>query len=131
MQPAHRRVACLPFVAALLTQRLQGRARGSNHARRRLTRLCLRYEAGECCRDRPAVAADRGTQRVAEIAQEVPPIADLDGSRGVLPDGTAKHAGAVARDDLHTRVLLEPGLYRLGLSVRQQVNDFAAFQVVP
>lgn len=66
---------------------------------------------------------------VAQVAQQMPAIRDLDGIRGALARTVGIGAGPIARDHLYTGVLAQPGGQSLGLAVWQEVNDGVALQV--
>jgi hypothetical protein len=66
---------------------------------------------------------------IAEVAQQMPPVRDLDSLWRSLPDAVGVDAGAIARDDLHTWVPLQPRRKALGPAVRQQVEYPVPLQV--
>src|SRR3954471_21088319 len=59
---------------------------------------------------------------VAEVAQQMPPVRDLDSFWRSLPDAISVDAGAVARDDLHPGVPLQPRRKALSPAVGQEVE---------
>ena len=67
--------------------------------------------------ERAAMPVRERLHGIAEIAQQMPTICNLDGV-GCTPAGTVGvGAGAIARDDGHTRVLPQPRCEGLGLTV--------------
>ena len=66
---------------------------------------------------------------VAKVAQHVPAISDLDGLRSAVAGTLGVGAGAIARDDLHSGVIPQPGREGLGLSIRQQVHHLVPLEV--
>ncbi len=56
-------------------------------------------------------------------------VRDLNGIRGALPRALGVGAAAVAGNDLDAGMLLQPGGQGLSLTVREQVDHAAAFQV--
>jgi len=74
------------------------------------------------------IARDR-LDGVTEVAQQMPPVRDLDRVGRSLPDAIGVDAGAVARDDLHPRVLLQPRRQAFSSAVGQQVEDPVPLQV--
>jgi hypothetical protein len=72
---------------------------------------------------------DDGSNGITEIAQQVPTVSDLNRVRRPLADTVGVGAGAVARDDLDTGVLAEPGGQRFRLPIRQQVHNLIALQI--
>jgi hypothetical protein len=107
--------------------RRRGRVWPLGHGRARRAR-----SAGHLRRDPPSgdvVALHDGLKRIAEVAQQMPPVRDLDSIWRSLPDAVGVDAGAVTRDDLHPRVPLQPRRQALGPAVRQQVEDPVLLQV--
>lgn len=129
MQALHRRIARAPLVAALPAKGIKRRACGPNDPRCLGRHCAVGNDRGRRCCDRFAMAADRGTQGIAKVAQEMPAVRNLDSGRRPVSDGAAEDAGAITRNDLHTRVLFEPGCDCRGVAVRQQVDDLPALQV--
>jgi hypothetical protein len=66
---------------------------------------------------------------VAEVAQQVPAVRDLDRVRRAAAHAVGVGPGAVARDDLDAGVRPEPCRQGLGPAVRQEVHHPAALQV--
>jgi hypothetical protein len=66
---------------------------------------------------------------IIEVAQEMPPIADLDGIRSPTADAVGIAAGAITGNDLSTGMILQPGRNRVTLAVRQQVDRPVALQI--
>jgi hypothetical protein len=66
---------------------------------------------------------------IIEVAQELPPIADLDGIRSPTADAVGIAAGAITGNDLSTGMILQPGRNRVTLAVRQQVDRPVALQI--
>jgi hypothetical protein len=64
------------------------------------------------------VALNRVAQCVADVAQQVPAVGDLDRFGCALGSAVREGAGAIARDDLDTGMRAQPGRERLGLPVR-------------
>src|SRR5260370_23395147 len=82
-----------------------------------------------CLCEEPMMRLERVVQRLTHVAQQVPPIGDLDGSWCGLPSGFRIDPSTVSTDDLRTRVLSKPGGYGLGLAIRQQVDDLLRLQI--
>jgi CRISPR/Cas system-associated exonuclease Cas4 (RecB family) len=72
---------------------------------------------------------DDGSYGIAEVAQQVPTVSNLNSVRRPLADTVSIGACAVARDNLDTGVLAKPGGQRFRLSVGQQIHDLIAFQI--
>jgi hypothetical protein len=125
----HRRVARAPLVAALLAKGIKRRACGSDGSWCLGRHCAIGNNRGRRRCNRFAMTADRGTEGIAEIAQEMPAVGNLDSGRRPVSDGAAEDAGAITRNDLHTRMLFEPGRDSRGVAVRQQVDDLLALQV--
>jgi len=79
--------------------------------------------------DGAMVAVDHGADGIAEVAQQVPAVGDLDRIRRTLAHAVRVGAGSVARDDLDPGVLTKPSGQGFGLPVGQQVQDLVALQV--
>jgi hypothetical protein len=78
---------------------------------------------------RGAVPVGEGVDGVAEVAQHVPAVGDLDGPGRALASTVGVRAGTVAGDDLDSRVRPQPSRERGGLPVWQEVDDAVAFEV--
>jgi hypothetical protein len=59
----------------------------------------------------------------------MPAIRDLQGIRCALPDTVCVGAGAVARDDLHSAMALQPRREGRGLAIGQKVDHPVALQI--
>ena len=70
-----------------------------------------------------------GSQRVAQVAQDVPAVRDLAGLRGAVADSVGVGPGPVPGDHLDAGMPPQPGSQRARLSVWQQVDHFIAFQI--
>jgi hypothetical protein len=70
-----------------------------------------------------------GSQRVAQVAQDVPAVRDLAGLRGAGASPVGVRAGPVPGDHLDARVPPQPSGQRARLPIRQQVDHLVAFQV--
>ena len=66
---------------------------------------------------------------IAEIAQQMPAIRNLDGVGCALSGTVGVGAGAIARDEGHARVLPQPHRQGLGLTVGKQIHHAVALQV--
>jgi hypothetical protein len=75
------------------------------------------------------VALHGGLKGITKVAQQMPPVRDLDRVWRSLPDAVGVDAGAVTRDDLHARVPLQPRRKALSSTVGQQVEDPVPLQV--
>ena len=76
-----------------------------------------------------AVVLHHVAQRVADVAQQMPPVRDLKRVGRSRARSVRKGTGAVAGDHLDAGVLTQPGCQGVGPPVRQQVDDLVAFQV--
>jgi len=76
-----------------------------------------------------AAAVGSPLQRVAEVAQQVPPISDLLCLGRALAHTLGVDAGAVAGDHLHAWMPAKPGGDRLGAAVGQQIDHPLALEV--
>lgn len=116
------------------------RARGG---RRRIGRLFGPCRFGRC-RERslrrhigahrrllqcPFLARHDLLQGRSQVPQQVPAIGHLLRVRGSLPCPFRVGGRPIPRDDLHAGVGLQPSRQGLGLAIRQQIDDLAAFQV--
>ena len=79
--------------------------------------------------DRRVVAVDHGADRLAEVAQQMPSISDLDRIWRTLPHAVGVGAGPVTGNDLDAGMLTQPGGQGLRLPIGQQVDSCVAFQV--
>jgi hypothetical protein len=79
--------------------------------------------------DGGVLAVDNGTDGIAKVAQQMPPIGYLDRFRRALPYAIGIGAGPVARDDLDPGVLAKPFGQARSLPVGQEVDHRVALQV--
>ena len=75
------------------------------------------------------LAVNHAADRIAEVAQQVPAIRDLDRLRRALPHAVRIGAGPVARDNLDAWVLAQPRGKRVGLTVGPEIDDRVALQI--
>ena len=75
------------------------------------------------------VALHDGSKSITEVAQQMPPVRDLDSIWRPLPDAVGVDAGAIARNDLHAWVLLQPRRKALSPAVGQEVEHPVPLQV--
>jgi hypothetical protein len=75
------------------------------------------------------VLVEDRTQRVAAVAQQMPPVGDLDGVRRTPRGSVGIGAGAVADHDRDARVPLQPRRQGVGAAVGQQVDDPSALEI--
>src|SRR5262244_1110231 len=59
----------------------------------------------------------------------MPAVGDLNGRRRALPPAVSIGAGAIAANELHSWILLEPSRQRRRLSVREEINRRAPLKV--
>lgn len=108
------------ILPALRRARRLGSRRRWRGQRRGRTGLCLRGRADGL--QVPAVRGDCAFDGLAEVAPDVPAISNLDRLGCPAVGAVGVGAGAVAADDLHTGVLLEPGGQGVGGAVGQDVD---------
>jgi len=64
-----------------------------------------------------------------KIGQQMPAVSDLNSGGRPFRRAVRELSGAVTGDDLHPRMLLEPGGYGLGATVREEVDWRSAFNI--
>ena len=69
------------------------------------------------------------TDRVAEVAQQMPTIRSLNGLWRSQPDALGVGAGAIAGDDFDLRMGCQPSGNGFGLAIRQQLDGSVAFEI--
>ena len=79
--------------------------------------------------DRGVMAVGNGMDRVTEVPQQMPAVADLDGIGRALAHAVGVGPGTIPGDDLDARVLPQPGRQGLGLAVRQEVEHAVPLEV--
>ena len=80
--------------------------------------------------DSRSAPADETLHGIAEVAQRVPAVSDLDNSRRTLPEPVCLYTGPVARDHLDTGLPTPPSRRYVALPVaQQQVDHGVALQV--
>ena len=75
------------------------------------------------------MAAARLLESVDEILQQVEPVRDVDRVGRARSPAFGVGLSAVATDDLHPRMRVEPRRERRGLAIGQQVNHAPALEV--
>jgi len=88
--------------------------------------LCGR---GRCRAQVTVVPVEHPGQGVAEVAQKVPAVRDLDGLGRAAANAVVVSTGAVARDDVDARMVAQPCPDRLRLAARQNVDGAVALQI--
>jgi hypothetical protein len=68
-------------------------------------------------------------QRIAGVAQQMPPVGDLKGLRRPLAGPVGVGAGAIAHDDRDGGMVLEPGGQGLALAVGQQIEAAPTLEI--
>ncbi len=76
-----------------------------------------------------AVTLTKGLDSLAEIAQQVPSIRDLDGVRGTLANTIAVGSSTIAGDNLNAWMVPKPRGNGCGLTVREQIEDFVLLEI--
>lgn len=66
---------------------------------------------------------------VAEVAQEMPPVRNMDGIPSALPGAVGVDIGEIADDHLDGGVVAQPRREARRVAVGQQIHHRAAFQV--
>jgi hypothetical protein len=75
------------------------------------------------------LAVNNGANRITQVAQQVPPVGDLNGIRRPLAGAVCVGAGAIAGNDLNTGMAAQPCGQAFGLSIGQQVDNRIALQI--
>lgn len=79
--------------------------------------------------DRFAMAAEGQTQRFAQVLEKMPAVGDLRCIGSTATGAVSINASAIASDDFDARMTFQPSRDRVGISVRQQIEDAVAFQI--
>jgi hypothetical protein len=75
------------------------------------------------------MAANSQTQRFTQVLEKVKSVGDLCCIRSPAAGTFRIYAGTIARDHLDAWVASQPRRDRIGISVRQKINDAIAFQI--
>jgi hypothetical protein len=75
------------------------------------------------------VTTHSGLNGLTKVAQQMPPVGDLDSSRCTLSDPVRLGPGPIAGDNLNPGMLTQPLSEAVGLAIRQQVDHRMAFQI--
>lgn len=59
---------------------------------------------------------------IAEIAEQVPSVGDLDDARRTLTNAVSINAGSIARNDLDARLIAQPSGNRCGVAVWEEID---------
>ncbi len=76
-----------------------------------------------------AMPAHGGPERVTEVVEQVPAVGRLRGPGSAVPNGPGEDRGAVARDDRHARMSLQPRRHGAGLAVGQEVQHAPLLEI--
>src|SRR3954462_13520618 len=68
-------------------------------------------------------------ERITAVAQQMPPVGDLNGLRRSLAGSIGVGAGTIADDDVHRRVVPVPPGQGLALPVGQQLDAAPALEM--
>jgi hypothetical protein len=68
-------------------------------------------------------------ERITAVAQQMPPVGDLNGLRRSLAGSIGVGAGPIADDDLDRWMVLEPRGQGLGRAIGQQVDPAPALEI--
>jgi len=90
---------------------------------------CLLADLLGSASDSGVLTINHGADGIAEVAQQVPPICNLDRIRRTLPHAVRVGTGPVARDNLDAWVLMQPPCQSVGLAVGQKVDHRVALQI--
>ena len=72
---------------------------------------------------------EHAAERITAVAQQMPPVGDLNGLRRSLAGALGVGAGPIADDDLDRRMVLEPRGQGLGRAIGQQVDPAPALEI--
>ena len=72
---------------------------------------------------------EHAAERITAVAQQMPPVGDLDGLRRPRAGSIGVGAGPIAHDDLDRRMVLEPRGQGLALPVGQQLDPAPALEI--
>jgi hypothetical protein len=64
-----------------------------------------------------------------KIAEQMPPVGDLNGVRSALADPVGIGAGTIAGDNLNAGMILQPGRDRCGLAIGQKIDHCVGLEV--
>jgi hypothetical protein len=70
-----------------------------------------------------AVLVDEALHGVTKVAEQVPSVGDLNGIRRTLPDPVGISARPITGNDLHARMLAQPGGDGCGFPIGQEIDD--------
>jgi hypothetical protein len=85
-------------------------------------------DPGVCCAGHPP-SCKRDQLRADAAHAEMEPIGNLDSLGRALPSAFGVRAGAIAHDDLNTRVVPQPVGEDVGCSIVEQVNRTVGLEV--
>jgi len=90
---------------------------------------CLLADLLGSASDSGVLTINHGADGIAQVAQQVPPICNLNRIRRTLPHAVCVGAGPVARDNLDAWILMQPPCQSVGLAVGQKVDHRVALQI--
>ena len=78
---------------------------------------------------RSAVFVGEALHGITEVPEQVPSVGDLNSSGRTLPNPVGISASPITGDDLHARMLAQPGGHRCGFPIRQQIDDIVRLEI--
>src|SRR5215471_17392769 len=75
------------------------------------------------------LGVEESLDRICHIRAQVPTVGNLNCQRSALPRALSVCAGAIAANELHSGILLEPSRQRRCFSVRKEINSRAPLKV--
>src|SRR5215470_894493 len=94
-----------------------------------LSGACRTVDSAHCLAQARVLGVEESLDRICHIRTQVPTVGDLNCRRSALPRTVSICAGAITANELHSRILLEPGRQRRRFPVRKEINRRAPLKV--
>src|SRR5215471_7086662 len=94
-----------------------------------LSGACRFVDSAHCLAQARVLGVEESLDRICHIRAQVPTVGNLNCQRSALPRAVSVCAGAIAANELHSGILLEPSRQRRCFPVRKEINRRAPLKV--
>jgi hypothetical protein len=94
-----------------------------------LVSACLFVDSADRLTQAGMLGIKESLDRRCHIRKHMPAIGNLNGRRRALPRAVSIGAGAIAANELHSGILLEPSRQRRRFPIRKEINRRAPLKI--